>query len=123
MTICTAHNRNGSACDRESVDDRTVCRIHGGLGGAPAGNANRLRHGLYAKNLHQLRELAAVAEPRRPTRFAVQHAARIAEAAARTIARRLSERTTVQLSIEEWRLVHDDLSAAKVLIGEVFRAK
>lgn len=48
ITICSAHNRDGSPCSRPAENNTRVCRQHGAAGGAPTGNTNRLVHGIYS---------------------------------------------------------------------------
>ena len=56
---CGARTRGGGACRSAPVRGRRRCRMHGGAKGtgAPRGNRNALRHGLYTR--------AAVTERRR----------------------------------------------------------
>lgn len=46
---CGAKTRTGTPCQSPAVKGRARCRMHGGaLGsGAPRGNRNALKHGLY----------------------------------------------------------------------------
>jgi hypothetical protein len=48
---CKARNRKGEQCQNPVERGKDVCWIHGGSpgNGAPRGNQNGLRHGLYAK--------------------------------------------------------------------------
>jgi uncharacterized protein YjcR len=39
--------RSGKPCQAPAVKGWAVCRMHGAGGGAPKGNKNALRHGLY----------------------------------------------------------------------------
>lgn len=39
--------RSGKRCRSPAVRGWTVCRVHGAGGGAPPGNSNALKHGLY----------------------------------------------------------------------------
>ena len=42
---------HGKPCSAPAVDGRTRCRMHGGApeSGAPTGNQNAVKHGLYTK--------------------------------------------------------------------------
>src|SRR4051812_4248861 len=40
--------RSGKPCQAPAVKGWAVCRMHGAGGGAPLGNKNALKHGLYA---------------------------------------------------------------------------
>jgi glucans biosynthesis protein len=48
---CGARTRKGAPCQAPAVKGKTRCRMHGGArgSGAPAGNQNRLCHGLYGQ--------------------------------------------------------------------------
>jgi hypothetical protein len=46
---CTATTRDGRRCKNPAVGGSTVCRMHGGNGGAPEGNANGATHGAYGR--------------------------------------------------------------------------
>lgn len=48
---CGARTRKGSACRCPAVAGKSRCRMHGGAegSGAPRGNKNALKHGLYTK--------------------------------------------------------------------------
>jgi hypothetical protein len=56
---CGAKTRSGAPCRSPAVQGKKRCRMHGGApgSGAPKGNRNALKHGLYTK--------AAIAERRR----------------------------------------------------------
>ena len=60
---CGAKTRSGKACRSPAVDGKKRCRMHGGAqgSGAPPGNKNALKHGLYTREAiaerRQLREL------------------------------------------------------------------
>ena len=58
---CGARTRYGTPCQSPSMANGR-CRMHGGKSpGAPRGNRNALRHGLYsAKAISERRELAAL---------------------------------------------------------------
>jgi len=48
--ICGAECRDGSPCQNPPIDGADRCRMHGGAGsGAPEGNGNNEKHGLYAE--------------------------------------------------------------------------
>jgi uncharacterized protein YjcR len=60
---CGARTRSGQSCRSPAVHGKKRCRMHGGAkgSGAPPGNQNALKHGLYTKqaieerkNLRQL---------------------------------------------------------------------
>lgn len=45
---CGAKTRSGTPCQAPAVKGKCRCRMHGGNSpGAPKGNKNALRHGLY----------------------------------------------------------------------------
>lgn len=45
---CGAKNRQGKPCQSPAMRSKKRCRLHGGLStGAPKGNKNALKHGLY----------------------------------------------------------------------------
>lgn len=46
---CGAKTRRGTACQAPAVRDKKRCRMHGGAkgSGAPVGNQNALKHGMY----------------------------------------------------------------------------
>jgi hypothetical protein len=48
---CGAKTRSGKPCQSPAVQGKKRCRMHGGaLGsGAPRGNKNALKHGLYTR--------------------------------------------------------------------------
>ena len=48
---CGAKTRKGSACRSPSVSGKKRCRMHGGAegSGAPKGNQNALKHGMFTK--------------------------------------------------------------------------
>jgi hypothetical protein len=48
---CGAKTRSGGACKSPAVQGRSRCRMHGGAGesGAPLGNTNARKHGLYTR--------------------------------------------------------------------------
>jgi len=49
--ICSAKTRSGSPCKNRPVTGRRRCRMHGGApgSGAPLGNSNAFKHGLYTE--------------------------------------------------------------------------
>ena len=60
---CGARTRHGTPCRRPAVAGKARCRMHGGTDGigAPRGNRNALKHGLYtAEAIAQRREVAAL---------------------------------------------------------------
>lgn len=48
---CGAKTRSGKACRTPAVQGKARCRMHGGAqgSGAPRGNSNALKHGLYTR--------------------------------------------------------------------------
>lgn len=49
---CGAKTRKGTACGSPAISGKARCRMHGGKGsGAPEGNRNALRQGLYTKEV------------------------------------------------------------------------
>ncbi len=48
---CGAKTREGGKCQAPAVSGKTRCRMHGGAkgSGAPKGNRNALKHGLYTR--------------------------------------------------------------------------
>lgn len=49
---CGAKTRKRTACGSPAVSGKMRCRMHGGKGsGAPKGNHNALRQGLYTKEV------------------------------------------------------------------------
>ena len=48
---CGARTRSGKPCRSPAVAGKTRCRMHGGAkgSGAPKGNKNALKHGLYTR--------------------------------------------------------------------------
>jgi uncharacterized protein YjcR len=48
---CGAKTRSGNPCRSPAVQGKKRCRMHGGApgSGAPRGNQNALKHGLYRK--------------------------------------------------------------------------
>ena len=60
---CGAKTRSGQPCRSPAVNGKKRCRMHGGAhgSGAPRGNKNALKHGMYTKKVlaeeRQCREL------------------------------------------------------------------
>ena len=48
---CGAKTRSGGACQSPAVAGKRRCRMHGGAkgSGAPQGNQNALKHGVYTR--------------------------------------------------------------------------
>ena len=48
---CGARTRNGAPCRAPAVNGKRRCRMHGGANGsgAPKGNQNALKHGVFTK--------------------------------------------------------------------------
>jgi uncharacterized protein YjcR len=60
---CGAKTRSGRSCKSPSVHGKKRCRMHGGApgSGAPKGNQNALKHGLYTKAaIEERRQLRAL---------------------------------------------------------------
>ena len=58
---CGAKTRQGTSCRAPAVAGKRRCRMHGGApgSGAPNGNQNALKHGIYTRENHEfMRELA-----------------------------------------------------------------
>ncbi len=49
---CGARTRKGTPCQSPAVSGKARCRMHGGArgSGAPIGNTNALKHGMYTKS-------------------------------------------------------------------------
>jgi uncharacterized protein YjcR len=65
---CGAKTRSGRPCKSPSVQGKKRCRMHGGaLGsGAPRGNKNALKHGLYTREaIEERRRLRALMQQSR----------------------------------------------------------
>jgi uncharacterized protein YjcR len=57
---CGAKTRSGKSCRSPAVDGKKRCRMHGGApgSGAPRGNKNAVKHGLYTREaIAQRRQL------------------------------------------------------------------
>jgi hypothetical protein len=53
---CGATTRAGRPCMSPAVSGKKRCRMHGGPGsGAPRGNRNAFKHGLYSREAIELR--------------------------------------------------------------------
>ena len=48
---CGARTRRGTTCQAPAVKGKRRCRMHGGAAGsgAPSGNQNALKHGMYTR--------------------------------------------------------------------------
>jgi uncharacterized protein YjcR len=60
---CGAKTRAGKPCSSPAVQGKKRCRMHGGApgSGAPRGNQNALKHGLYRKAaIEERRQLRAL---------------------------------------------------------------
>lgn len=55
---CGAKTRKGTPCQAPAVAGKTRCRMHGGAvgSGAPKGNQNALKHGMYTRENLELRK-------------------------------------------------------------------
>ncbi len=56
---CEAKTRSGRPCSSPAVRGKKRCRMHGGAkgSGAPLGNQNALKHGLYTKEALEERRI------------------------------------------------------------------
>jgi uncharacterized protein YjcR len=57
---CGAKTRSGKSCQSPAVQGKKRCRMHGGAAGsgAPRGNKNAVKHGLYTREaIAQRRQL------------------------------------------------------------------
>lgn len=56
---CGAKTRSGAPCRAPAVQGRARCRMHGGAPGtgAPAGNRNALKHGMFTREEIEERQL------------------------------------------------------------------
>lgn len=56
---CGAKTRKGALCRAPAVSGKVRCRMHGGAAGAgaPKGNKNALKHGLYTNEANEMRRL------------------------------------------------------------------
>jgi uncharacterized protein YjcR len=60
---CGAKTRAGTACQAPAVAGKARCRMHGGArgSGAPKGNQNALKHGLYTREtIEERKEVTAL---------------------------------------------------------------
>lgn len=60
---CGAKTRTGTSCRSPAVKGKKRCRMHGGAegSGAPKGNQNALKHGLYTREaISERRELRQI---------------------------------------------------------------
>ena len=67
---CGAKTRAGTACQAPAVSGKARCRMHGGAkgSGAPKGNQNAFKHGLYTQETIAMRkELNALMRQARQT--------------------------------------------------------
>lgn len=66
---CGARTRKGTPCQAPAVSGKARCRMHGGAqgSGAPRGNRNAFKHGLYSREtIEQRKEVnALIREARR----------------------------------------------------------
>ena len=55
---CGAKTRSGAPCQAPAVAGKARCRMHGGTkgSGAPQGNQNALKHGLYTRESLELQK-------------------------------------------------------------------
>ncbi|WP_315899693.1 HGGxSTG domain-containing protein [Qipengyuania gaetbuli] len=56
---CGAKTRSGGKCQAPAVSGKPRCRMHGGAkgSGAPKGNRNALKHGLYTREALEVRKM------------------------------------------------------------------
>ena len=56
---CGARTRSGKPCRSPAVSGKRRCRMHGGApgSGAPRGNQNALKHGLFTREALEVRRL------------------------------------------------------------------
>lgn len=55
---CGAKTRKGTPCQAPAVSGKKRCRMHGGAkgSGAPMGNQNALKHGLYTHEMLEFKK-------------------------------------------------------------------
>ena len=51
--------RSGKPCRSPAIRGHSVCRMHGAGGGAPRGNRNSLKYGLYTAEAVETRRMVA----------------------------------------------------------------
>ena len=51
--------RSGLQCQAPAVRGFSVCRMHGAGGGAPVGNRNALKHGLFSAEVIEMRRMVS----------------------------------------------------------------
>ena len=56
---CAAKTRSGGSCRAPAVNGKKRCRMHGGAkgSGAPRGNNNAFKHGVFTKKSIELRAM------------------------------------------------------------------
>ena len=71
---CSARSkRSGKPCQSPAVRGYSVCRMHGARGGAPRGNRNAFKHGLYSAEVIEMRRVvAALTRQARETLAAIE---------------------------------------------------
>lgn len=70
---CGAKTRKGAPCRAPVIHGKSRCRMHGGKGsGAPAGNRNGLKHGLFTRE--EQRRRRAVLDLMRKARATLREA-------------------------------------------------
>jgi hypothetical protein len=59
FSFCGARTKHGTACDNKPEPGKRRCRLHGGApgSGAPKGNQNAKKHGLYSKEMKEVRQI------------------------------------------------------------------
>jgi hypothetical protein len=59
FSLCGAKTRCGLPCRSKPVTGKKRCRMHGGAknSGAPLGNQNAYKNGLYTKEIKQMKSL------------------------------------------------------------------
>ena len=68
---CGARTRTGGSCRSPAVGGKKRCRMHGGAAGsgAPRGNQNALKHGLFTKDaIAERKQVRAVIDQARKLR-------------------------------------------------------
>ena len=63
---CGAKTRNGTPCRSPAVKGKKRCRMHGDAAGtgAPSGNQNALKHGLYTSEAKEMRRIVRTLQRR-----------------------------------------------------------